>query len=72
MSAEYKTTVGELNWDDKGVHVTSVDDPDPPGDDWELVGSCIGEMRYSSQPILWFWKRVVKPVRKRAKKEIEK
>lgn len=55
---EFKTTTGEVRWDDKATCVESVDDPCPPDDEaWELVGSTVTEVRYSRSTVLWFWKK---------------
>jgi hypothetical protein len=58
MSDEYKTTRGSLRWDDKALAIIDADDPFPPdGKGWMLVGSAVGALRSSEQPILWFWSR---------------
>lgn len=58
---EYRTTTGRLDWDDEAFTIDGVDDPvQPDGDEWELVSSAIGALRNSGQPILWFWRRVLR------------
>lgn len=69
MKYEYYTTRGELIWDNAGLSVDGASEPEEPfpGNneeneygDWEMVGSVIGAMRRSVQPILWFWRREIK------------
>ena len=55
-----QTTIGYLRWNDTGHEVKDFDDPiEPEGKGWEMTGSCLGEFRYSEQPILWFWRREI-------------
>lgn len=57
---EYATTEGSLRWDSTATQTIGVDDPkSPDGDGWEMCGSVMGALRYSDQPILWFWRRKV-------------
>lgn len=59
MTVEFKTTTGDVTWDDKATCVEYADDPVPPTSDagWQLVGSTCTEVRYSKSTILWFWRR---------------
>ena len=58
MSLEHATTYGSLQWDGTATSVEYADDPvQPDGDGWRLVSSAIGALRFSQQPILWFWER---------------
>jgi len=67
MKYEYKTTSGEIQWSPQALHVESVPDPEPPGEDrglpyrpaWEMVGSVVTEVRSSVSTVLWFWRREV-------------
>jgi hypothetical protein len=55
---EHKTTFGDIAWDENAMHIEGADDPvSPEGDGWNLVGSAIGSLRFSRQPIFWFWER---------------
>ncbi len=55
----YATTQGELTWDKDAYATECADHPHSPddGEDWEMVGSVIGALRLSKQPILWFWRK---------------
>lgn len=58
MEYEYSSTHGSAEYDDSGIHLMRVGDPDPPeGAGWELVSTCLGEMRRSVCAIIWSWKR---------------
>ena len=56
MATQYRTTVGEYQWNkdhERGGGAWSADDPTPPeGEGWRLVGSAA-----SDGTILWFWQR---------------
>jgi hypothetical protein len=58
MATEYKTTMGRMHWNERATSMEYADDPVPPeGEGWKMVGSAVGELRYSEQPLLWFWER---------------
>lgn len=48
---EYKTTTGEI-YTNYRTGLPDVCDPDSPGDDWVMVGSCC-----DGTTIFWFWQR---------------
>ena len=58
MMFEYRSTFGRAEYADDGFTLLFVDDPDPPdGEGWELVSTCLGEMRYSVCALIWSWQR---------------
>lgn len=58
MAYEYATTIGDLVWDEPARDVVIYPPPIvPEGEGWRLVSSVIGELRFSKQPVLWFWER---------------
>jgi hypothetical protein len=59
--AEYRTTMGTMQWDERACDVEYADDPQPPkGEGWVMCGSGLGELRNSKQTILWYWTRAKK------------
>lgn len=60
MQYEYKTTFGALRWDERATVVEDADDPvSPPGENWRLVGTSLGALKFSTQPIVWSWERKI-------------
>ena len=64
MKHEYRTTCGEVLWDDRAYDVEHADNPKPPDDrNWVLCGSVITETRLSKSHVLWFWKLALSPTK---------
>ncbi len=60
MKYEYKTTVGEAEWNHTGTRVENAEDPrQPDGEGWELVTATASDVHMSVQSLFWFWRRPV-------------
>ncbi len=60
MKYEYKTTIGEVGWNDAATRAEGADDPrEPDGEGWELVTAAASQVYLSRQSLFWFWRRPV-------------